>query len=100
MEAARSLLKDKNLPNCFWVEVIAVVVYVLNIFPTQAVKGRTPHEAWNGRKPNVSHFKKICLIAFALVPSQKRRKLDEKSIKCILVGYSEETKGYRLCDPN
>ena len=46
--AARSMLKDKNLPNCFWTEAVAVDMYVLNRFPTHAVKGRTPYEAWNG----------------------------------------------------
>lgn len=34
--------------------------------------------------------------AFVHVPKEKRRKLDEKSIECLFVGYSEESKAYRL----
>lgn len=34
------------------------------------------------------------------IPKQKRKKLDEKSMKCILLGYSRESKVYRLMEPN
>ena len=33
------------------------------------------------------------------VPKDERHKLDSKSKKCILLGYGEHTKGYRLYDP-
>ena len=33
------------------------------------------------------------------VPKEKRRKLDTKAEKCILVGYSDEQKGYKCYNP-
>ena len=33
------------------------------------------------------------------VPKDKRRKLDAKAEKCILVGYSDEKKGYKCYNP-
>ena len=33
------------------------------------------------------------------VPKEKRRKLDAKAKKCILVGYSDEQKGYKCYNP-
>ena len=33
------------------------------------------------------------------VPKEKRRKLDAKAEKCILVGYSDEPKGYKCYNP-
>lgn len=99
VEAARSMLNQKSLPKKFWAEAVGVAVYLLNRFPTQALGDLTPYEAWHGRKPNVSHLKTFGCIGYAFVPAELRRKLDEKSQKCIFVGYSKETKGYRLFDP-
>ena len=38
-------------------------------------------------------------IAYAFVNPQKRTKLDEKSEKCIFIGYCTQSKGYRLYSP-
>ena len=33
------------------------------------------------------------------MPDELRKKLDKKGKKCIFVGYSEDTKAYKLYDP-
>ena len=99
VEMARSLLKGKHLPNQFWAEAVATAVYLLNISPTKAVMNRTPFEAWYGMKPSVRHLRIFGYIAYALVNSQNHHKLDEKSEKCILIGYSLQSKAYRLYNP-
>ena len=38
-------------------------------------------------------------IAYVHVPKEERRKLDAKAEKCILVGYSDEQKGYKCYNP-
>lgn len=50
-------------------------------------------------KPDVRHLKVFGSVTFALIPSQKLRKLDDKSVKCILVGYCSGSKAYRLYNP-
>lgn len=97
VEMARRLQKAKGLPNYFWGEAIVMAVYLLNISPTKAVLNRTPLEAWNGKKPRVSHLKLFGCIAYALVYFHS--KLDEKSEKCIFIGYCHQTKAYRLSNP-
>lgn len=57
---------------------------------------RTPTEAWSGRKPSVKHLRVFGSVCYAQIPKEKRQKLDETSVKCILVGYSNMSKGYRL----
>lgn len=96
---ARSLLKAKDLLNTFWDEVVATSVYFLNRCLTNSVKNITPYEAWSGRKPGVTHLKVFGCIAYAHIAEQKRQKNDNKSEKCIFIGYCEETKGYRLYNP-
>ena len=48
---------------------------------------------------NVSHLKVVGCVAYAHVPYELRKKLDNKGHKYIFVGYSEDTKAYKLYDP-
>ena len=38
-------------------------------------------------------------LAYAHAPQQLHGKLSDKAIKCIFVGYSGSSKGYRLLNP-
>ena len=42
------------------------------------------------KKPNLGHLRVFDNIAYVHVPKEKRRKLDGKAEKCILVSYSDE----------
>ena len=50
-------------------------------------------------KPTVKHLCVFGCDAFMHIPRDERHKLDSKCRKCILLGYGEQTKGYRLYDP-
>jgi hypothetical protein len=63
------------------------------------VKNITPEEAWSGVKPSVDHFRIFGSVAHVHIPDARRTKLEDKSYMCILLGVSEESKGYRLYDP-
>lgn len=95
----RSMLSAKKMPKPFWPEAVVWTFYVLNRCPTLAVKDVTPQEAWSGVKPSVAHFRVWGCVAHVHIPEAKRGKLDDKSFPCILLGVSEESKGYRLFDP-
>ncbi|KAG6470938.1 hypothetical protein ZIOFF_072026 [Zingiber officinale] len=98
-EMARSMLKGKGLPNKFWAEAVNTTVYILNRSPTKAVQNRTPFEAWYDRKPVVNQLKVFGCVAYARMLPQNREKFDEKGEKFIFIGYSDESKGYRLYNP-
>ena len=99
VEMARSMLKGKGLSNDFWAEAVNTAVYILNISPTKAVFNKTPYEAWYKKKPDVQGLRVFGCIAYSLIPAQRREKFDEKGEKLIFLGYSEESKGYRLYNP-
>jgi len=99
MNMVRSMLTEKKLPKIFWPEGVNWSVHVLNRSPTFAVKNITPEEAWSTIKPSVSYFRIFGCIAYVHIPDSKRTKLDNKSLKCVLLGVSEESKAYRLFDP-
>ena len=58
-----------------------------------------PHELYFEKKPNLGHLTVFHNIAYVHVPKEKRRKLDAKAKKCILVGYLDEQKGYKCYNP-
>ncbi|KAK8921022.1 hypothetical protein KSP39_PZI020059 [Platanthera zijinensis] len=99
MEMARSMVIQKALPKAFWAEAATTAVYLLNRVPTKALQQTTPYEALFKQKPSVAHIKVFGSIAYAHKNIEKHDKLDETSQKCILLGYSEQTKGYRLLEP-
>ena len=96
MEMARSMLKEKGLPNTFWAEAVYTAVYILNRRPTKSVKDKTPIEAWNGKKPSAKHLRVFGSICYIHIPDVKRHKLEDKTIRGIFLGYSNISKGYRV----
>ena len=96
MQMARCMVKSQLLPHAFWLEAVMCATYILNRCPTKALQSITPYEAWHGKKPSIGHLRVFGCLAYALVPMQQRRKLDDKALKCIFVGYSAESKGYKL----
>jgi hypothetical protein len=89
------MLNEKNLPNYFWVETVATIVYIMNRTPIAAVHGMTPEKKFICKNPDVSHLKVFGCIVYVHVHDEKRSKLDPKVEKCIFIGYSLEQKGYR-----
>lgn len=96
----RSLLTRSGVPKQFWPEAVKWSVHVLNRSPTYVVQNMTPEEAWNGRRLSVEHFRMFGCIAYAHVPDEKRKKLDDKGEKCVSLGVSTQSKAYKLYKPN
>ncbi|KAK4401282.1 Retrovirus-related Pol polyprotein from transposon TNT 1-94 [Sesamum angolense] len=96
MEMARSMLQEKHLPKAFWAEAVYTAVYLLNRCPTKAVQNMTPIEAWSGKKPSAKHLRVFGSICYVHIPTEKRHKLEEKTEKGIFLGYSTQSKGYRI----
>ncbi|KAJ0522113.1 putative RNA-directed DNA polymerase [Helianthus annuus] len=99
MELGLSMMKMMNVSNNLWAEAVAWATYILNRTVTKRIPNITPEESWSGRKPNISHLRVFGCIAYAHVPKQRRTKLDDKTEKTILVGYSEQSKAYKLYNP-
>ena len=96
------MLLDANLSNAYWAEAVNTAAYTVSQ-KSQSDQGssrkKTPFEAWYGKKPNVEHLKVFGCMAYAHIPKDECGKFDSKACKCVLLGYDEFTKGYRLYDP-
>jgi hypothetical protein len=54
---------------------------------------------WTRRTPVVTYFRKFGTTAFALDKMPGKGKFDSRSKKCIFIGYSVQSKAYRLWNP-
>ena len=98
MEAVRSSLYHSQLPMSFWAKAVVYVVYTLNRTCTRVHGDKTPFELYTGFKPSLSHMRPFGCPVFIYIPAQLRKKLDAKSRRGVFVGYSEESKAYRVWD--
>lgn len=99
MEMTRCMLIDAGLPNKYWGEAVCAANYLQNRLITKAT-GVTPFEKWHKKKPSLLHIHTFGSRAYAHVPKELRRKLDDKAKEYVFVGYAENAKGYRLLDTN
>ena len=72
-------------------------IHLLNRSSTSALNGKTPYEAWHGRKPAVSYLRVFGCLAF-IKELNHVRKLDNRSSLGVFIGYAEGAKAYHVLD--
>jgi transposase InsO family protein len=96
VEAARAMrLAHQELPQALWAELIQTAAYILNRTAPTCVEGKSPYELWYNQKPRITHLRVVGCTAYVHVPDQRRKKMDTKAEKGILIGY-EGDDGYRI----
>ena len=96
LEKAKCMCVHAGLPYSLWAEAANTATYVYNRVPNAPLKGKSPHEMWYGRKPDLSNLKVFGCVAYALVPAAKRRKFGDRTEKMRFLGYHKGHRGYRL----
>ncbi len=74
---------------------MATITYIQNQIHTKSIYNMLPKEVWCGYKPSKSHLCVFYYVTFSHVPKVVKTKLDSKGVKCIFIGYYEETKGVK-----
>lgn len=100
-EMVNAMLSNSGLSKGFWGEALLTACHILNRVPTKRNK-KTPYELWKKRKPNLNYLKVWGCRAIVKVPEPKRKKLGERGIECIFIGYAQNSKAYRfmVIEPN
>ncbi|GJX38367.1 retrovirus-related pol polyprotein from transposon TNT 1-94 [Tanacetum coccineum] len=96
VEAARTMLSASKLPLFFWAEAIATACYTQNrsiIIPTHE---KTAYHIINDRKHSIKHLHIFGCTCYLTKDGENLDKMKEKGDPCILVGYSTQSKGYRV----
>ena len=84
-------IKAKSLDPSLEVEAISSATHILNRSPHPTLDGKTPFEAWCGRKPNVTHFRVFGCPTWANRSS--RGFYAQFPWPCTFIGYEYNAKG-------
>lgn len=99
LESAKSMMHSRNVPRYLWAEAANTAVYVKNRTASDTLDGSTPFQKWFGEKLSVKHLKIFGSDCYVHVPKDQRTKWDVNSVKCLIIGYSDGNKAYRIYDP-
>ena len=93
----RALLYGSGLPATFWSAALIHAVYLKNRLWHSAI-GKTPFEAWNGAKPDLSHLRVFGSLVTERRPNQPAAKLDRHTYHGIFLGYTGNNANIRYID--
>jgi hypothetical protein len=91
-------LEAAGVPSDFWGEAVVAAIYLQNWLPTKSLAGRTPYEAWHGRKPAVNRLRVFGCRAFVKQLGHVD-KLADRSQAEVIIDYAEGVKVYHILDP-
>ncbi|GJW08622.1 retrovirus-related pol polyprotein from transposon TNT 1-94 [Tanacetum coccineum] len=96
VEAARTMLSAAKVPLFFWAEAIATACFTQNRSLVIPRHEKTPYHIINARKPSVKFFHIFGSLCYIVRDGENLDKMKEKGDACIFVGYSTQSKAYRM----
>nr|GEX04901.1 uncharacterized mitochondrial protein AtMg00810-like [Tanacetum cinerariifolium] len=96
VEAARTMLSVVKVPLFFWVEAIATTCFTQNHSLVIPRYEKTPYHIINDRKPSVKFFHIFGTLCYIVRDGENLDKMKEKGDACIFVGYSTQSRAYRV----
>ncbi|GJS64783.1 ribonuclease H-like domain-containing protein [Tanacetum coccineum] len=96
IKAARTMLADSFLPNTFWAEAVSTACYVLNRVLVTKPHNKTPYELLTGKIPIISYIRPFGCHVTILNTIDHLGKFAGKSDEGFLVGYSLQSKAFRV----
>ena len=90
------MLSFASLPLYFWADAIAAACYNQNRSFLNKRFSITPYVILNNRKPNVKFFHVFSSRCFIFNSKENRNKFDVKADEGIFLGYSLNSKAYRV----
>nr|GEU74119.1 hypothetical protein [Tanacetum cinerariifolium] len=96
VDVARIMLSAAKVPVFFWAEAIATTCFTRNrslIIPRHE---KTPYHIINERKPSVKFFHIFGSLCYIVRDGENLDKKKEKGDACIFVGYSTQSRSYRV----
>ncbi|GJW04491.1 putative ribonuclease H-like domain-containing protein [Tanacetum coccineum] len=96
IEGARTMLADSKFPTTFWAEAVNTACYVQNRVLVIKPHNKTPYELFLGRKPALSFMRPFGCPVTILNTIDHLGKFDGKADEGFFVGYSTNSKAFRV----
>ncbi|GJV87924.1 retrovirus-related pol polyprotein from transposon TNT 1-94, partial [Tanacetum coccineum] len=96
VEAAQTMLSVAKVPLFFWAEAIAIACFTQNRSLVIPRHEKTHYHIINGRKPSVKFFHIFGSLYYIVRDGENLDKMKEKGDACIFVGYSTQSRAYRV----
>ncbi|GJU14471.1 ribonuclease H-like domain-containing protein [Tanacetum coccineum] len=96
IKETRTMLVDSLLPTTFWAEAVNTACYVHNRVLVTKPYNKTPYELLHGRPPSISIMRPFRCPVTILNTLDPLGKFDEKDAEGFLVGYSINSKAFRV----
>lgn len=66
------MLSDASILQDYWEKVVDTACYVMNRSSTSALVDKTSYEAWDGKRPSLTHLRVFGCDAFVHIPEERR----------------------------
>nr|GFA19607.1 retrovirus-related Pol polyprotein from transposon TNT 1-94 [Tanacetum cinerariifolium] len=96
VKAAQTMLSATKVPLFFWAEAIATACFTQNRSLVVPRQEKTPYHIINDRKPSVKFFFIFGSLCYIVRDGENLDKIKEKGYACIFVGYSTQSRAYRV----
>nr|GFB50156.1 retrovirus-related Pol polyprotein from transposon TNT 1-94 [Tanacetum cinerariifolium] len=96
VEAAQTMLSAAKVPLFFWAEAIAIACFTQNRSLVIPRHEKTPYHIINHQKPSVKFFHIFGSKCYIVRDGENLDKMKEKGYACIFVGYSNQSRAYRV----
>ncbi|GJU73263.1 zinc finger, CCHC-type containing protein [Tanacetum coccineum] len=93
MDMVNSMMSYSGLSFGYWGEALLTACYILYRVPSKR-SIKTPYELSNQRTPKLDYIQIWGCRAIVQLPESKKRKLGDKGIECIFLGYAQNSKSY------
>ncbi|GKB59502.1 retrovirus-related pol polyprotein from transposon TNT 1-94 [Tanacetum coccineum] len=90
------MLSAAKVPLFFWAEAIVTACFTQNYSLVIPRHEKTPYHIINGRKPSVKFFHIFGSLCYIVRDGENLDKIKEKGDACIFVGYSNQSRDYRV----
>ncbi|MFS8020746.1 putative RNA-directed DNA polymerase [Helianthus anomalus] len=95
LNTARTLMFQSGLPLRFWSDCVLTAVYIINRLSSSVLNGKSPYELMFDFKSSLSHLRNFGCLCFSTIVNEPD-KFAYHADKCVLIGYSNVKKGYKL----